>query len=155
MTLYATRANLFLVLLDGWISEIEQYDQFQNLNRNATNLYGRRHIRTGVFRVHKYHGSQKLSDCAKLSEFDIILTTYHTLAAEVTRNERCLQRIDWYRVVLDEGRYHSFEILLLDIVLTVLSSFHSKSENQILQSSDDPICKNPLVSHWYTGTEQT
>jgi hypothetical protein len=53
--------------------------------------------------MHKYHGSNKIKDRAKLADFDIVFTTYHTLAAEYSRANRELISIMWYRTVLDEG----------------------------------------------------
>src|SRR3978361_217710 len=54
--------------------------------------------------MHKYHGTHKLNDMAELANFDIVFTTYHTLAAEFSRTNSNLHGITWYRIVLDEGK---------------------------------------------------
>lgn len=51
----------------------------------------------------KYHGHRREVRTAKLADSEIILTTYHTLAAGVASNKNTLQQIRWYRIVLDEG----------------------------------------------------
>jgi len=56
---------------------------------------------------YKYYGSAKGK--VPLADFDVVLTTYDTLVAEgvssrgKNKNDR-IQSIDWYRVVLDEGK---------------------------------------------------
>ena len=51
-----------------------------------------------------YHGSSKPSS-AVLSNSDIVLTTYGTITSEfkLPKNNRTLQRVQWRRIVLDEG----------------------------------------------------
>jgi SWI/SNF-related matrix-associated actin-dependent regulator of chromatin subfamily A3 len=39
-----------------------------------------------------------------IEDSDIVLTTYHTLAADFTAKKSPLHEIGWFRVVLDEGR---------------------------------------------------
>lgn len=57
----------------------------------------------GSLEVIKYHGHRREVRPAKLADTDIILTTYHTLAADVASKKNTLHQIRWYRVVLDEG----------------------------------------------------
>ena len=38
-----------------------------------------------------------------LADSDIVLSTYHTVAAEATDAESALFRINWFRFILDEG----------------------------------------------------
>ncbi|KAJ5065861.1 DNA repair protein rad5 [Bipolaris maydis] len=52
-----------------------------------------RHIEPGTLMVHRFHGLGKL------------LTTYATVAAEFCRGKSTLNRIAWYRLVLDEAHY--------------------------------------------------
>lgn len=72
------------MLLDGWIAEVQ------------------RHVGSDKLRVHKYHGSRKETDSIKVAEFDIVLTTYATVAAECPSQGR-LHGIAWFRIVLDEA----------------------------------------------------
>lgn len=39
-----------------------------------------------------------------LADSDIVLSTYHTIAAEAIDSESALFGVKWFRVVLDEGR---------------------------------------------------
>ena len=42
-------------------------------------------------------------DPMALADSDIVLSTYHTVAAEATDSESALFRINWFRFILDEG----------------------------------------------------
>jgi SWI/SNF-related matrix-associated actin-dependent regulator of chromatin subfamily A3 len=55
--------------------------------------------------VHKYHGPKRESDPLKLLDFDVIFTTYTTMAAEFRNCSNVLHSINWFRIVLDEGRF--------------------------------------------------
>lgn len=67
---------------------------------NAAHL--RRHIYGGLT-VCIYHGRGRETNPEVLAKADIVLTTYHTVAAEGFKNNSALFRIKWFRVVLDEG----------------------------------------------------
>lgn len=56
-----------------------------------------------LLRVYKYHGSRKDIDLESLVNYDIILTTYATLASDFMKGTSPLQQATWFRVVLDEG----------------------------------------------------
>lgn len=51
----------------------------------------------------KYHGPDRERSLEELQETDIVITTYHTLASDVSNARRSLERIEWYRLVLDEA----------------------------------------------------
>jgi SWI/SNF-related matrix-associated actin-dependent regulator of chromatin subfamily A3 len=51
----------------------------------------------------KYHGLSRERSSAVLCDADIVITTYHTLAAEVANSNNLVNDIEWYRLVLDEG----------------------------------------------------
>lgn len=53
--------------------------------------------------VHRFHGLGKRVDLAHLLRMDIVLTTYATVAADFCRGKSTLNRVAWYRLVLDEG----------------------------------------------------
>ncbi|KAI5926168.1 SNF2 family N-terminal domain-containing protein [Camillea tinctor] len=67
------------------------------------------HIKPGTFKHYIYHGSNRLKDAAKLAEYDIVLTTYGSVASEVAARNKGrpgpypLEEIGWFRVVLDEA----------------------------------------------------
>ncbi|KAJ6286390.1 SNF2 family N-terminal domain-containing protein [Bipolaris maydis] len=64
-----------------------------------------KHIEPGTLMVHRFHGLGKRVDLAHLLRMDIVLTTYATVAAEFCRGKSTLNRIAWYRLVLDEAHY--------------------------------------------------
>lgn len=55
----------------------------------------------------KYHGLKREKDLTELEQSDVVLTTYNTLATEATARKSQLHKINWYRVVLDEGKRSS------------------------------------------------
>jgi SWI/SNF-related matrix-associated actin-dependent regulator of chromatin subfamily A3 len=52
----------------------------------------------------KYHGHDREKDASALGEYDVVITTYNTLASEYSKKESVLHRVSWYRIVLDEGK---------------------------------------------------
>jgi hypothetical protein len=68
-----------------------------------------RHIIRGALSYFKYHGQDRPNCPAAISQYDIVLTTYGTLAADFCRSRTLLERINWYRMILDEGtpQHHS------------------------------------------------
>ncbi|KAH8662435.1 SNF2 family N-terminal domain-containing protein [Xylariales sp. PMI_506] len=67
-----------------------------------TNEIGR-HISTGCISVAKFHGQRKRDIEQQLHMYDVIITTYSTMMAEQRRVNAALQKIRWYRLVLDEA----------------------------------------------------
>lgn len=51
--------------------------------------------------VYTFHGVDRLKDPSKLKEFDVVLSTYHTLANETESTS--VFAVDWHRAVLDEA----------------------------------------------------
>ena len=62
-----------------------------------------RHVKSNTLRVCRFHGKPRPASPADLADYDVILTTYATLSAEY-KNRKVLHRVDWYRIVLDEGK---------------------------------------------------
>ncbi|KAG7284182.1 hypothetical protein NEMBOFW57_010545 [Staphylotrichum longicolle] len=54
----------------------------------------------------EFHGKNRPTSVSDLKGFDIVLTTYATLSAE-HKKQGVLHQVDWYRVVLDEGKAES------------------------------------------------
>lgn len=77
---------------------------------STTNYHYCRHVEAGILNVYLYHGPRRELDPRELAKFDIIMTTYQTVASEVFPKARAKNResplkdIMWFRVVLDEGR---------------------------------------------------
>ncbi|OWF44406.1 Helicase-like transcription factor [Mizuhopecten yessoensis] len=52
--------------------------------------------------IYTYYGSSRTKDPTLLSKQDVVLTTYSTLAADA-KGKSTLLKVDWLRIVLDEG----------------------------------------------------
>ncbi len=62
-----------------------------------------RHVKPNTLRTCRFHGKNRPKYPSDLMGFDLVLTTYSTLSAEL-KSGGVLHQIDWYRVVLDEGK---------------------------------------------------
>jgi SNF2 family DNA or RNA helicase len=62
-----------------------------------------RHL-DGTLKSTRYHGQKREIEVATFEDSDIVLTTYHTLAADFAAPTSPVHEIAWFRVVLDEGR---------------------------------------------------
>ncbi|KAI6087976.1 SNF2 family N-terminal domain-containing protein [Hypoxylon rubiginosum] len=67
------------------------------------------HIKPGQLTYYIYHGSNRIKDPRRLAEFDLVLTTYGSVASEVAARNKGragpfpLEEVGWFRVVLDEA----------------------------------------------------
>lgn len=62
--------------------------------------------------VFKYYGKGRDLDIEEYLDRDVVLTTYHTIAASANRSNSIIFHIEWFRVVLDEGRLHFYDPLI-------------------------------------------
>ena len=56
----------------------------------------------GALKFVLFHGPSRPKNAEPLTSTDVVLTTYGTLAADY-KKAGLLQKMEWYRVVLDEG----------------------------------------------------
>lgn len=98
-------ANLTCTVLEMWHSQLQKLvDCFHYTIADFS-----RHLRPGAMSWYTYHGPVKPSTHV-LSEYDIVLTTYETIAAQLKKFhksnsvEETIYSVTWHRVILDEGR---------------------------------------------------
>ena len=96
-----------IVLIDGWVKEIEWH--VLNLPLKELTLMKCNSHCYGSLSVKVYHGRGRDIDPKSLADWDIVLSTYHTVAAEAFEAECPLDRISWFRIVLDEGEENELE----------------------------------------------
>lgn len=60
------------------------------------------HLREDALSYMVFHGDGRPKLPQKIIDHDLVLTTYATLVAD-TKGAKVLQKIAWFRVVLDEG----------------------------------------------------
>lgn len=60
------------------------------------------HIWPRKLKVYMYYGN-RTNDVGELKKYDIVLTTYSTLATEYRCSESPMKKIEWWRVILDEA----------------------------------------------------
>ncbi|KAI9147996.1 DNA repair protein RAD5B [Paramyrothecium foliicola] len=86
---YHSKATLVVVpselLLSSWTDEVQM------------------HVTKDSINYHVYHGRDRTDDASLFCNYDIVLTTYGTLAADFGKGQGILHRTRWYRVILDEA----------------------------------------------------
>ena len=68
-----------------------------------------------ALKVYIYHGNKRKICHKKLSQYDIVLTTYETAASDAS-SSGIISSITWLRIVLDEGTAN-FEYLSPDYTI--------------------------------------
>ena len=69
----------------------------------------KQHVKPGTLKYYIYHGTNRVKDIKKLAEYDLVITTYGSVASEFSYRSRKkdgtypLEEINWFRVVLDEA----------------------------------------------------
>ena len=69
----------------------------------------KQHIKPGALKYYIYHGAGRIKDVQKLAEYDLVITTYGSVASEFNHRSKKkqgkypLEETNWFRVVLDEA----------------------------------------------------
>lgn len=69
----------------------------------------KQHTATGQLSYHIYHGPNRIKDVARLTQFDIVITTYGSVSNELSSRRKAktgsfpLEELGWFRIVLDEA----------------------------------------------------
>jgi SNF2 family DNA or RNA helicase len=69
----------------------------------------KQHIKPGTIKYYIYHGANRVKDIKKLAEYDLVITTYGSVASEFNYRSKKkhgtypLEEINWFRIVLDEA----------------------------------------------------
>jgi SNF2 family DNA or RNA helicase len=69
----------------------------------------KQHIKPGTLKYYIYHGANRIKDVRKLAEFDLVITTYGSVASEFNHRSKKkqgvypLEEMNWFRIVLDEA----------------------------------------------------
>jgi SNF2 family DNA or RNA helicase len=69
----------------------------------------KQHVKPGTLKYYIYHGANRIKDSDKLSENDLVITTYGSVASEFNHRSKKkqgaypLEEINWFRIVLDEA----------------------------------------------------
>ncbi|KAK1753777.1 P-loop containing nucleoside triphosphate hydrolase protein [Echria macrotheca] len=75
------------LVLEEWLSDIND------------------HLASQQLRVLMHHGNTKAKTVEELLSYDIVLSTYATLANELRRGPALTYEVTWFRVILDEAHY--------------------------------------------------
>jgi SNF2 family DNA or RNA helicase len=69
----------------------------------------KQHTKPGSIKYYVYHGANRIKDIKKLAEYDLVITTYGSVASEFNYRSKKkhgnypLEEINWFRIVLDEA----------------------------------------------------
>jgi SNF2 family DNA or RNA helicase len=77
-------------------------------------IWGSRHVKPNTLKTLRFHGKARPTSPSGLADSDIVLTTYATLSSDY-KHRGVLHQVNWYRVVLDEGKLGSVLIHLRNL----------------------------------------
>jgi len=98
-----------------------------------------------------FHGDGRAKLPENLIENDLVLTTYATLVADC-KGPAVLQRIAWFRVVLDEDKA-ALSSRLMKLANCWISPLDSKSNLATISSFRNAPRATQMVFDWYTDSK--
>ena len=78
----------------------------------------------GSMVVENYHGKSRQNRMKNIIDADLVLTTYHTLAAERKSKKPLMNEINWFRIVLDEAHTIRRQATTLFAAVSELNACH-------------------------------
>jgi SNF2 family DNA or RNA helicase len=139
------------VILDGWVEEIQKFvptKQACPCCSSLTGLQYKRHVHEGTLKVSKFHRQGKLNDLIILLNYDVVLTTYATVLSEFSKDNSVLYRIEWFRVVLDEGTFSCKDTNQAHAPMIRRTTFLKKSNTNLQKpTSSDATPPNNSARH--------
>lgn len=69
----------------------------------------KQHVKPGTLKYYIYHGAGRTKDINKLADYDLVITTYGSVASEFNHRSKKkggsypLEEMNWFRIVLDEA----------------------------------------------------
>lgn len=81
----------------------------------------KRHTYPGAISFHKHLGSARHAERHLLQQRTIVFTTYATVVTEYCRGDNALAKINWFRIVLDEGKDMNHSLLFSFLLYSILA----------------------------------
>jgi hypothetical protein len=111
-----------------------------------------RHIQSDALEVFTYHGRGRNISLERLSQYDIVLTTYETAASDASTS-RNLSKISWFRIVLDEGILSLIARPTFFLLSKLNSSFDPKPIDKNLPRDYKTTRRAAMVSNRHTRSK--
>jgi len=109
------------------------------------------HLKEDTLNYMVFHGDGRAKLPENLIENDLVLTTYATLVADC-KGPAVLQRIAWFRVVLDEDKA-ALSSRLMKLANCWISPLDSKSNLATISSFRNAPRATQMVFDWYTDSK--
>jgi len=95
----------------------------------------------------KYHGSKRKNLLSTVEDVDIVLTTYHTMVSD-GETSGPLHKVDWFRVVLDEGMKSQISMKVFLLQLMILSPYNPTPSYDVLSHRLRAYGTFSMVPNW-------
>ena len=119
-----------------------------------------RHTLPQTINYHRYHGQNRQTEVSWAFTRDVVLTTFATIAADFCRGRRVLEKVHWFRIVLDEGMRHWFpdydnisSLWTIGAITDTRSPQCPKQIDQAVSSRSLVVSRASVVPHWHPYTK--